>query len=81
MLCYLKRGGGAGRHGHEAAEELRVADEERDGEGAPRVGGRDEDHFTAAAGLRVSSRQDGLDQVAQEGGPVPHPGATSLSSP
>ena len=77
MLCYLKRGGGAGRHGHEAAEELRVADEERDGEGA-RVGGRDDDHFTA--GLRVS-RQDGLDQVAQEGGPVPHPGATSLSSP
>ena len=77
MLCYLKRGDGAGRHGHEAAEELWVADEERDEEGA-RVGGRDDDHFTA--GLRAS-RQDGLDQVTQEGGPVPHPGATSLSSP
>ena len=73
----LKRGGGPWRHRHEAAEEVRVADEERDGEGA-RVGGRDDDHL--APGL-VVRRQDGLDEGAQEGGPVPEPGAPGLSSP
>ena len=74
---YLERGGGPGRHWHEAAEEVRVADEERDGECA-RVGGRHDDHF--APGMRVRC-QDGLDEGAQEGGPVPHPGAPGVSSP
>ena len=74
---HLKGGRRARRHWDEAAEELRVADEEREGEGA-RVGGRDEDH--AAAGLRVR-REDGADQRAEEGGPVAHPGAASLPSP
>ena len=72
-----KRGGGSWRHRHEAAEELRVADEERDGEGA-RVGGRDEHHL--APGL-VVRRQDGLDEGAKEGGTVPDPGAPGLPSP
>ena len=73
----MKRGGGPGRHGDEAAEEVGVAEEERDGEGA-RVGGRDDDH--AAARLPVR-RQDGPDQLAQEGGAVPDAGAPRLSSP
>ena len=77
VLYHLKGGRGAWRHGDEAAEELRFADEEREGEGA-RVGGRDEDH--AALGLRVR-REDGADQRAEERGPVSHPGAASLPSP
>ena len=77
MYHHLKGGRGARRHRDEAAEELRVADEERDGECA-RVGGRDDDH--APPGLRVR-RQDGANQRAEEGGPVSHPGAAGLSSP
>ena len=57
VKCHLKGGRGARRHRDEAAEEMRVADEEREGEGA-RVGGRDEDH--AALRLRVRS-EDGAD--------------------
>ena len=76
-MYHLKGGRGARRHGDEAAEELRVADEERDGECA-RVGGRDDDH--AAARLPVR-RQDGPDQLAQEGGAVPDAGAPRLTSP
>ena len=74
---HLKRRCGPGRHGDEAAEEVGVAEEERDGEGA-RVGGRDDDH--AAARLPVR-RQDGPDQLAQEGGAVADAGAPRLSSP
>ena len=77
VMYHLKGGRGARRHGDEAAEELRVADEERDGECA-RVGGRDDDH--TAPGLRVL-RENGADQCAEEGGPVSHPGAASLPSP